>query len=77
MTREEYAKKLAAEPQVMTFVAAEFDRFSKGGVVFTCTLECVFGYSFHRGTWKELHAKRQWRDLAIAVMKVGDFNDPS
>ncbi|MDH4293446.1 MAG: M48 family metallopeptidase [Betaproteobacteria bacterium] len=77
MTREEYAKKLAAEPQVMTFVAAEFEQFSKGNVVLTCATECVFGYSFHRSIWKELHAKHQWRDLAVAVMKVGYFNDLS
>ena len=77
MTREEYAKKLAAEPQVMTFVAGEFEQFSKGNVVLTCATECVFGYSFHRSIWKELHAKHQWRDLAVAVMKVGYFNDLS
>jgi len=76
-TREEYAKKIAAEPQVMTFVADEFEKFRKGAVEFSCTLECAFGYTFQRGSWKELHAKNQWRELVIAVMKVGYHNDLS
>jgi len=76
-TREEYAKRIAAEPQVMTFVADEFGKFSKGAVEFTCTLECVFSYGFHRGDWKVLHEKGQWRDLAVSVMKVGYHNDLS
>ena len=42
-----------------------------------CGYECVFGYGFQRGKWKELHAGGQWRDLAIAVMKVGYLNDLS
>lgn len=77
MTREDYAKKIAAEPQVMTFVAEEFEKFRKGEVVLECGYECVFGYGFQRGKWKELHAGGQWRDLAIAVMKVGYLNDLS
>ncbi|MGE0559100.1 MAG: M48 family metallopeptidase [Burkholderiales bacterium] len=77
MTREDYAKKIAAEPQVMTFVAEEFEKFRKGEVVLECGLECVFGYGFQRGTWKELHANGRWRDLAVAVMRVGYLNDLS
>lgn len=77
MTREEYAKRIAAEPQVMTFVADEFDKFKKGEVVLECGFECVFGYGLQRSRWKAMHAQGQWRDLAIAVMKVGYLNDLS
>ena len=76
-TREEYTARIAAEPEVMTFVAAEFERFRKGDVVLTCGYECVLGYGFQRGAWKTLHAKNQWRELAVAVIKVGYLNDLS
>lgn len=61
----------------MTFVAEEFERFRKGGAVFRCTTECMFAYGYHRGNWKTLHEKNQWRELAVAVVKVGYFNDLS
>ncbi len=77
VSREEYAARVAAEPQVMTFVAEEFERFRKGEAVFSCTTECVFAYGYHRGGWKALHEKGQWRELAVAVVKVGYSNDLS
>ncbi len=76
-TRGEYTARVAAEPEVMTFMAAEFDRFRKGEVVLTCGYECVLGYGFQRSNWKTLHSKSQWRELAIAVMKTGYLNDLS
>ena len=76
-TREEYTARVAAEPEVMTFMAAEFERFRKGDVVLTCGYECVLGYGFQRSNWKTLHGKSQWRELAIAVMKTGYLNDLS
>ncbi|MCW5575720.1 MAG: M48 family metallopeptidase [Burkholderiales bacterium] len=77
VSREEYVARVAAEPEVMTFVAEEFERFRKGEAVFNCTTECVFAYGYHRGGWKILHEKGQWRELAVAVIKVGYFNDLS
>lgn len=77
VSREEYAARVAAEPQVMTFVAEEFERFRKGEAVFSCTMECMFAYGYQRGTWKTLHDKNQWRELAVAVVKVGYLNDLS
>ncbi|MBX3650126.1 MAG: M48 family metallopeptidase [Burkholderiales bacterium] len=77
VSREEYAARVAAEPQVMTFVAEEFERFRKGEVLLNCTLECVFAYGYQRGAWKTMHDKNQWRELAVAVTKVGYFNDLS
>jgi Zn-dependent protease with chaperone function len=77
VSREEYAARVASEPEVMTFVAEEFERFRKGGAVFSCTTECMFAYGYHRGSWKTLHEKNQWRELAVAVVKVGYFNDLS
>ena len=75
LSREEYAARLAAEPQVMTFISEEFDRFKRGDVVFACTYECLLGYTWHRGDWKRMYEKQQWRDLAIAVTKTGYLND--
>ena len=77
VSREEYAARVAAEPQVMTFVAQEFERFQKGEAVFSCTAECMFAYGYQRGSWKTLHDKKQWRELAVAVVKVGYLNDLS
>ncbi len=76
-TRDEYSARVAAEPDVMTFMAAEFERFRKGDVVLTCGYECVLGYGFQRSNWKSLHSKSKWRELAIAVMKTGYLNDLS
>jgi Zn-dependent protease with chaperone function len=77
VSREEYAAKVAAEPEVMTFVAEEFERFRKGSVVLTCTMECVLGYGFQRSNWKAFHSKNQWRELAVSVVKVGYQSDLS
>jgi Zn-dependent protease with chaperone function len=77
VSREEYASRVAAEPQVMTFVAEEFERFRKGEAVFSCTTECMFAYGYQRSSWTTLHQKGQWRELAVAVVKVGYLNDLS
>jgi hypothetical protein len=77
VSREEYAARVAAEPQVMTFVAEEFGRFQKGEAVFSCTMECMFAYGYQRGGWKTLHEKNQWRELAVSVVRVGYLNDLS
>ena len=74
-TKEEYAARVASEGQVMTFVAEEFERFKRGDVVFTCTLECALAYAWHRGDWKRMHEKQQWRELAVGVVKAGYLND--
>lgn len=76
-TREEYTARVAAEPEVMTFVAAEFERFRKGEVILTCGYECALAYGLQRGTWKSLHNKNQWRELAVAVVKTAYLNDLS
>ncbi len=76
-SREEYAARVAAEPQAMTFVSEDFERFSKGEAVFTCGAECGLSYAYQKGTWKALHDKKAWRELAVSVMKVGYLNDLS
>jgi len=75
VSRDEYAARVAAEAQVMTFVAEEFERFRKGEAVFSCTTDCMFAYGYQRGSWKTMHDKGQWRELAVGVVKVGYFND--
>jgi len=77
VSREEYAARVAAEPQVMTFVAEEFERFRKGEAVFDCALECMFAYGTQRGSWKTMHDRKQWRELAVSVVRVGYLNDLS
>jgi Zn-dependent protease with chaperone function len=77
VTREEYTARVAAEPEVMTFVAAEFERFRKGEVILACSYECALAYGLQRGTWKSLHNKNQWRELTVAVVKTGYLNDLS
>ena len=77
VSRDEYVARVAAEADTLTFVSEEFDRFKAGSVVFTCTVECALAYTFQKGKWKSLHEKRAWRDLAIAVIKVGYRNDLS
>lgn len=76
-SREEYARRIAAEPQAMTFVAEEFERFTQGAARLECRAECALAYATQRGTWKRLHDQGAWRDLAIAVMKVRYGNDLS
>jgi Zn-dependent protease with chaperone function len=77
VSRTDYVARIAAEPEAMTFVSEDFDRFKSGKAVFKCTSECALQYTFQKGTWKTLHEKRQWRDLALRVMKVGYDNDLS
>ena len=74
-SKEEYAARLAAEPQVMTFISEDFEKFRRGDVVFSCTYECALSYTWHRGSWKRMYDKQQWRDLAVAVVKAGYLND--
>jgi hypothetical protein len=74
-SRDEYVARVAAEPQALTFISDEFEKFKKGEVVFTCTAECALGYSFQKGKWKEMHEKQAWRDLAMAVIRNGYLND--
>ena len=76
-TRQEYAARVAASPETMTFVSEPFEKFKRGENVFECRFECVLGYGSSRGTWKELHGRQAWRDLAVAVLKVGYDGDLS
>ena len=76
-TRQEYAARVAASPETMTFVSGPFEKFKRGESVFECRFECVFGYGSSRGTWKALYDKQAWRDLAVAVLKVGYQSDLS
>ena len=77
VSRGEYAARVAAEPETLTFLSEDFDRFKSGAVVFTCTHQCALGYTFQKSKWKALHEKRAWRELAMAVVKVGYKNDLS
>ena len=77
LSRDEYAARVAAQPDALTFVADEFGKFKRGDVIFTCKTECAFGYTFQKSGWKALHQKQAWRDLAVAVVKVGYLNDLS
>ena len=77
VSRSDYVARVAAEPEAMTFVSEDFDRFKSGAAVLKCGSECSFAYTFQKGTWKTLHEKRQWRDLALRVMKTGYDNDLS
>jgi Zn-dependent protease with chaperone function len=76
-TRQEYAARVAASPETMTFVAEPFEKFKRGESVFDCRFECMFGYGSSRGSWKELYDRQAWRDLAVAVLKVGYQSDLS
>jgi predicted Zn-dependent protease len=77
MSREEYAARAAREADTMTFLAEPFERFTRGEAVFGCRLQCAFGYATKKGSWKKLHEKGQWRDLAVSVMQVGYLSDLS
>jgi len=76
-TRQEYAARVAASPDTLSFVAEPFEKFRRGESVFECRFECVFGYGSSRGAWKELYGRQAWRDLAVAVLKVGYDGDLS
>jgi Zn-dependent protease with chaperone function len=77
LSRADYAAKVSAEPQAMTFLSADFERFRSGEAVLACGAECALGYTFQKSTWKTLHEKQAWRELAIRVMRVGYENDLS
>jgi len=77
ISREEYAAKIAAEGQVMTFISEDFEKFRRGETVFTCGLDCAFGYNFQKGDWKQMHEKKSWRELAVSLVRVGYQNDLS
>ena len=77
ISREEYAAKIAAEGQVMTFISEDFEKFRRGETVFTCGVDCAFGYNFQKGDWKQLHEKKSWRELAVSLLRVGYQNDLS
>lgn len=77
ISREEYAAKIAAEGQVMTFISEDFEKFRRGETVFTCGIDCAFGYNFQKGDWKLLHEKKSWRELAVTLLRVGYQNDLS
>ncbi len=71
------AGKAPTEPDTMTFVAASFEKFKRGEVVFDCGVPCAFSYARHKGDWKEMQGKKAWRDLAVSVMNVGYLDGES
>jgi len=77
VSRADYAARVAAEPQAMTFVAEGFERFARGDMVFDCRAACALAYQSNRAGWKRLHAAGQWRDLAVSVAQVGYLSDLS
>ena len=76
-SRAEYARKLAAEPQTLTFVAEDFEKFRSGDARLECGADCALAYFAQKGKWRELHDRQAWRDLAVAVVRVGYGNDLS
>ena len=52
VSRAEYAQKVAAEAQAMTFVSATFERFTKGELQLECRAGCAFAYQANRGSWR-------------------------
>jgi hypothetical protein len=76
-TRREYAERVAATPDAMTFISEPFEKFRRGEAVFDCRFNCALAYGANRGDWKALHGKKAWRDLAVSVLKVGYLSDLS
>src|SRR3989454_8190527 len=76
-TREEFAARVATEPTTMSFLAEPFEKFKRGETVFDCRAQCAFSYSRRTPDWKKLHGRKQWRDLAVAVLQVGYLGDLS
>ncbi|HWI12678.1 MAG TPA: hypothetical protein VNT02_00410, partial [Burkholderiales bacterium] len=74
-SREDYARKLAAEPQAMTFVAEDFEKFRQGAALLDCRTECALAYTSQKSAWKRLYDQNAWRDLAIAVTRARYGND--
>jgi Zn-dependent protease with chaperone function len=77
LTREEYARSAASQPEAMTFLSEPFERFKSGKASFDCRAGCSFAYGSKKGGWKAMHAQGKWRDLAIAVVQVGYLSDLS
>ena len=77
ISRQEYAARVAASPDTMTFVAEPFEKFKRGESVLECRFECVFAYGSNRGGWEAMREKKSWRDLAVSVLKVGYQSDLS
>jgi Zn-dependent protease with chaperone function len=75
--RTAYAAKVSAEPETMTFISEDFERFRRGDVVLACAFGCAMSYAYHSGDWKQLHEKRAWRELVVSVIRVGHPNDLS
>jgi Zn-dependent protease with chaperone function len=75
LSPEEYAAKVAREPATLTFLAEPFERFKRGDTVFDCRLQCSLAYERRKDSWKELHQRALWRDLAVSVLQVGYEND--
>jgi Zn-dependent protease with chaperone function len=74
-SREEFAARVAAEPQAMTFVSEDFEKFRTGSASLACGVECALSYTTQKSRWKEMHVKKAWRDLAVSVVRVGYGND--
>jgi Zn-dependent protease with chaperone function len=75
--RASYAEKVSAEPEAMTFVSEEFQKFRRGELILDCSFSCAMSYAYHRGDWPALHAKKAWRELVVSIVKVGHPNDLS
>lgn len=76
-TREQYAAQAARQGETLSFLAESFERFKRGQTLFDCRTQCVFSFTTRKGDWKKLHARRQWRDLAVSVMQAGYLSDLS
>jgi predicted Zn-dependent protease len=77
LTPEQYAAKVAREPATLSFRAEPFERFKRGDTVLDCRLQCSVAYERRKDDWKQLHARGQWRDLAVSVLQVGYQSDLS
>ncbi len=65
------------EADTMTFQSAPFSQFKTGTAIFTCRLECGFGFATRKADWRKLHEQKSWRELALSVMSVGYLSDLS
>jgi hypothetical protein len=77
LTPEEYAGKVAREPQTLSFISEPFERFKRGETVLDCRVQCAFSYSRKHADWKPLYQRQLWRDLAVSVLQVGYLSDYS
>jgi predicted Zn-dependent protease len=74
-TREEYARRMAAEGETMTFLAEPYQRFRRGEAMLDCRAACAAKYGQKKGEWKKLHAEGRWRPLVNSVLDVAYGND--